>query len=93
MSSGTASRRAARAQEVVGDALGRRAVVGERAAARGVGAAERLLGQPGGQLLAHEGVAEAIAAARALEHARRLGLAERVVGAVGARERGELRRA
>ena len=53
--------------------------------------AQRLLGQPGGQLFSHERVPEAVAAAHALEHAGRLGLAERLVDQFGARERRELR--
>ena len=71
--------RAAGAQQVVRDRLGRRVVRGEQRGSIGVGAAQRLLGQPSGQLLAHERVPEAVAAAHALEHAGRLGLAERLV--------------
>ena len=73
---------------MVGDPLGRRVVRREQRGRSGVGAAQRLLGQPGDQLLAHERVPEAVAAARTLEHAGRLGLAERLVDALGARECG-----
>ena len=75
----------------MGDPLRRRVVRGEERGGIGVGTAQGLLGQPGGQLFAHERVPEAVAAAHTLEHAGRLGLAERLVDALGARECRELR--
>ena len=66
-------RRAAGPQKVMGDPLRRRVVRGEERGGIGVGTAQSLLGQPGGQLFAHERVPEAVAAARTLEHAGRLG--------------------
>ena len=82
--------RATGAQQVVRDALGRRVVRGEQRGSIGVRAAQHLLGQPGGQLLAHERVPEAIAAARTFEHAGRLGLAKRLADTLAARECREL---
>ena len=73
------------------DRLGRRVLRGEQRGGIGVNAPQQLLGQASRQLLAHERVPEAIAAAHALEHAGRLGLAKRLIHAFGARERRELR--
>ena len=56
-----------------------------------MGEAQRLLGQPGGQLFAHQRVPEAVAATHALDHTRRLRLAERPVDLLDTRERRELR--
>ena len=82
---------AARPQQVVRHRLGRRVLRGEQRSGGRMGAAQRLLGQPGGQLFAHERVPVAIAAARALEHAGGLGLAEHLVDLPGPAERRELR--
>ena len=84
--------RAAAAQQVVCDALGRRVLRSEQRGSIGMGTAQRLLREPGGQLFAHERVPEAVAAAHALEHAGGVGLAERLVDTLGARECRELRR-
>ena len=79
-------RRAAGAEEVMGDALRRRVLLGEERRGVGVGTPQSLLGQPGRELFAHQRVSEAVAAACALEHATRLGLAERLSDTIGACE-------
>ena len=56
-----------------------------------MGTPQSVLGQPGRELLAHQCVPEAVAPPRALEHAGRLGLAERFSDAIGARERHQRR--
>ena len=77
---------AAGAEEVMGDPLRRRVLVREEHRRVGVRAPQSLLRQPGRELFAHQRVPEAVASPRALEHAGRLGLAERLPDPIGARE-------
>jgi hypothetical protein len=74
------------AEQVVGDRFGRSALRRKR---RGGGCVEPLqhgLGQPGRQLLADQRVPKAVAAACALEHARRIGARDEVAYVLVARE-------
>jgi hypothetical protein len=82
---------AAGAEQVVRYRLGRSVVRRKQRGSIGVGAAQDLLRQPSGQLLAYERMPEAVAPAHALEDAGRLGLAERLVDPLGTRECRELR--
>ena len=76
----------------MGDPLRRRVRPAASSAAASAWARRRaVLGEPGRQLFAYQRVAEAVAATRALEHAGRLGLAERFFDTIGARERDQRR--